>query len=1022
MTSTNQQMIDRRAARLLEERLLPAVHRRRAAVAIAGWEVPDEPVGFQFAREQSFQPMALGQWWGRPWGTTWLHLTGELPTDWVAADGEPELRIDLGFRPMRPGFQAEGLVYRADGELIKAIEPLNTHVRLDLAPGDPIDLYVEAASNPDLADTMYTFIPTRLGRKQTAGHDPLYQLRTLEIAGRDRQVWELIQDVRTVRGLARVVPADSSRSAALHRALDAAVDAIDPADVTGSATAARAELAGVLNQPATASAHRVVAVGHAHIDSAWLWPVRETVRKCARTFTNVLDLMDEDPEFSFACSSAQQFAWIQRHYPALFQRILARVREGRFVPVGGMWVESDTNLPGGEALARQFVLGGDYFERELGVTAREVWLPDSFGYSAALPQLARLAGAEYFLTQKLSWNETNKMPHHLFEWEGIDGSTLITHFTPADNYNCELTPEELAYLAGNYADSARHDRSLVLFGYGDGGGGPTREMLAAGHRAADLEGVARVEFGTPLGYFDAIPAGPGELPRWTGELYLEFHRGTYTSQARTKRGNRRCEALLHDAELWAATAAVRTGAPYPYQLLREAWETVLLQQFHDILPGSSIGWVHDQAVANYAVVERSLNATIEASLASLSDPAGAELVFNSSPFPIAGVPGYGAGVPVGQPTTLPELTPTPEPVAGSPVVTVLESPEGWTIDNGRLLLRLDRDGLIASLRDATGREVIPAGQRAGLLQLFRDTPAQWDAWDIDVDYRKHATDLTGVEELALVTATPERVEIAVRRAFAASRVTQTYLVEAGRPVVDLVTEVDWHERQTMLKLAVPIDVHTTSAASEIQFGHLVRPTHTNTSWDTARFETVAHRWVHLADRWFGVGLANDASYGHDITRHPREGGGTYSLVRQSLLRAPLFPDPEADQGSHRFRSSIVIGPVEAAIEQGYRLDRPLRPARGRGLAPLVTSSDPAVVIETVKLAEDRSGDLVVRLYESLGGVATATLTVDFGHAGVVETDLRERPLGDGLAPSGAREASLEFRPFQVRTLRWSRTG
>ena len=991
------QLAELRVDRFVRERLTPALERASAPVAVEMWEVPDEPVPFAQAVQGPFQPFAVGRPWGRPWGTVWFRVTGTIPAEWEADPAEVELVVDLGFTASQVGFQAEGLVWASDGTIVKALEPLNTYVRLQAAPGESFELFVEAASNPDVGSD-WSFRPTPFGRRSTAPTASIYTLRRIEVVRRDTEVWELVQDIFTVRGLAVELPETSPRRAALFAALEDAVVAVDPFAVGATASQGRAALAGVLASPAAATAHRVFAVGHAHIDSAWLWPVRETIRKCARTFSNVLDLMDQDPDFVFACSSAQQFAWMQRFYPELFERIRVRVAEGRFIPVGGMWVESDTNLPGSEALARQFVEGKRFFLEELGHEPREVWLPDSFGYSGALPQIARAAGMDHFLTQKISWNEVNRFPHHTFEWEGIDGTRIFTHFPPVDTYNAVLSGEELARAERNFADKGRANTSLVPFGFGDGGGGPTREMVAAAARTADLEGSPTVRVASPAAFFAAARAEFDPAPVWAGELYLEFHRGTYTSQARTKQGNRRSEALLHEAELWAATASVRAGVEYPAEELREAWQTVLLQQFHDILPGSSIGWVHDQAVENYAEVARSLEGVIAQSLAALAAP-GQEpgAVANASPFVVDGVAPGGTGV----------------PTRGTDV-RVERVGDTIRLVNGRIAVTVDADGLIPSIVDtATGRQAVPAGARANLLQLFRDTPTQWDAWDVDVEYRLSGENLTAVESLDVVTASPERATLRLVRRFGDSTLTQTLTLAAGSSALDIETQVDWHERQRMLKLGFPVDVHTTSARSEIQFGHIDRPTHTNTSWDVARFETSAHRWVHVGEPGFGVGIANDATYGHDITRHEREGGGTYSLVRQTLLRAPLFPDPEADQGTHTLRSSIVIGDVDAAIETGYRLNLPLRPADAGVVEPLVASSSPAVVVETVKLAEDGSGDVVARLYEAHGSRAETTLAVGFPHERIERTDLLERATGHG-------EAALTLRPFELVTLRFVR--
>ena len=999
------QLTEMRIDRFVRERLNPVVYRATAPMSISAWEVPDEPVSFAEAVQQTFLPFAVGNAWGRPWGTVWFHVTGTVPSEWTADAGEIELLVDLGFTGPRPGFQAEGLVYAPDGRIIKAVEPMNTYVSLGVGPGGAIDLYIEAAANPDVGMTSNEFAPTPLGRKSTAGTDLLYTLRRVDVAARDVPVWELVQDIWTLKGLALELSHDLPRRAEIIHALDRVVDVVDPSDVHGTAPAGRSVLEPVLAQLASASAHRVFAVGHAHIDSAWLWPVRETIRKCARTFSNVLALMDEDPDFVFACSSAQQYAWTKQYYPALFERIRERVAEGRFVPVGGMWVESDTNMPGGEALARQFVEGKQFFIEEFGYEPLDVWLPDSFGYTAALPQIVAASGSTYFLTQKICWNETNLFPHHTFLWEGIDGTRVFTHFPPVDTYNSDLSGADLARAQRNYADKGQANTSLVPFGFGDGGGGPTREMMAAARRTRSLEGSPTVQVTSPTAFFAEAQREYHDPAVWAGELYLEFHRGTYTSQARTKRGNRRSERLLHEAELWATTAAIRTGSAYPYDALREAWRTVLLQQFHDILPGSSIGWVHDQAEENYARVEGALEGLIGESLGDLAGEGEESTSFNASPYPVDGVPAFGAA--------------SIEPATG---VTVSRNKAAITIDNGLVRIQVNPEGLIQSLIDAaTGRDVIPAGMHSNLLQIFRDTPAQHDAWDIDKDYQRSGENLVAVDALEVAEDTGQRVTVSIRRSFGQSTVKQLVILSAQSRFVEIITEVDWHESQKLLKLAFPVDLHASRAASEIQFGHIYRPTHTNTSWDTARFETPAHRWVHVSDASFGVGIANDSTYGHDITRSARDGGGTYTTVRQSLLRAPLFPDPEADQGIHVLRSSIVVGGIADAVVEGYRLNIPLRHIPGGVVEPIVASNNPAIVVETVKLAEDRSGDVVMRLYEAHGTRSSATLTVSFDHTDVVETDLLERRLpARAVGAVDEKGVRVTLDPFQLVTLRFAR--
>ncbi|WP_022900818.1 glycoside hydrolase family 38 C-terminal domain-containing protein [Humibacter albus] len=1038
-----------RIHRFLSERIAPAVYRQRVPLSLRAWEAPGEPVPFDGAIAETFSPFAVGSPWGKPWGTTWFHATGEVPDAWPSASTDPasveadlavELVVDLGFTPAQPGFQAEALVYAPNGTVVKAIEPLNATVRLHalrsagaVGPTGAVDFYLEAASNPDVGFP-WDWQPTPMGDVTTAGTASLYVLRALELGLRDVAVWELEQDVIALLGLHAQLPPASTRAAQILRALERMCDVMDPHDVAGTAHAGRDAVAGVLAVHAASGAHRVTAVGHAHIDSAWLWPVRETIRKCARTFSNVLALMDERDDFVFACSSAQQYAWMKQFYPELFERIRARVAEGRFVPVGGMWVESDTNMVGGEAMVRQFVTGQGFFRREFGQRAVTGWLPDSFGYTGALPQLMAGAGIEQFVTQKISWNDTDRFPHHTFWWEGIDGTRMFTHFPPMDTYNSVLSQEELARTDRQYAEKGEANSSLALFGHGDGGGGPTREMLASADRAASLDGAPTVTLGTPESFFEQAKAEYEHPPVWSGELYLELHRGTYTSQARTKQGNRRSEHLLREAELWAATAAVRTGAEYPYEELDAAWQTVLLQQFHDILPGSAIAWVYRDAERNYREVAQKVSALIERSLTALGGvlleraervegqqhaegvegqqhearTASCDYFLNASPVPVRGVPALGAGV----------------PAAGSEA-SIHRDGTTVMLQNARARFVLDARGRLVSAVDlATGREAIAPGESAGL-QIFRDTPTKWDAWDIDEHYRRHEEDL---DQDVTLEVDEQGGTVRTRRIVGDSVIEQEFSLAPDTPTLEVTTRADWHERQRMLKFAFPLDVRAERAASEVQFGHVFRATHENTSWDFARFETAAHRWVHVGEPGFGVAVANDSTYGHDISRRTRRGGGTSTLVRQSLLRAPLFPDPDADQGEHVLRSSLTVGAqIPDAVAAGYALNLPLR-AIAAPIAPLVSvvgagaDGDTGVLVESVKLAEDRSGDVIVRLYESLGRRTNATVRFGFETASVVQTDLLEDELAepDGVEASDAAEVRLSVRPFQVVTLRVAR--
>ncbi|MGI5469252.1 alpha-mannosidase [Streptomyces sp. CA-132043] len=1004
-------IVEHRLRRVLDERVRPALYSASVPLEVGRWDAPGEPVPVAEGLAAPYAPAAAGDAWGPAWGTSWLRLTGRVPEEW--AGRAVEAVLDLGFDLNMPGFQSEGLVYRANGEAVKALNPRNAWVRIGdrVAGGEEVELYVEAAANPVLNVQR----PTYEGDRLTSGDAPLYRLNRLDLAVFEPAVWELIQDLEVLAGLMEQLPEDDARRHEILRSLERALDTLDTDDVPGTAGRARAELAAALAAPARASAHRLSAVGHAHIDSAWLWPLRETVRKVARTCANMTALMDDHPDFVFAMSQAQQLAWIKEHRPEVFARVKEKIASGQFVPVGGMWVESDTNMVGGEAMARQFLYGKRFFLEEFGIETEEVWLPDSFGYTAAMPQLVKLAGARWFLTQKISWSQTNAFPHHTFWWEGIDGTRVFTHFPPVDTYNSELSGQELAHAARNYREKGRGTRSLVPFGHGDGGGGATREMLARAERCRDLEGSPRVVVERPAAFFEkAHEEYADAAPVWVGELYLELHRGTYTSQAKTKQGNRFSESLLREAELWAATAAVRVpGYAYPYDALERLWKTVLLHQFHDILPGSSIAWVHREARETYARVHAELRDVVDAAQRALAGSGDEEIVFNAAPHARRGVPAGGAA----RAATAHEARVTAEERPGG----------GWILANGLLRAEIDGSGLLVSAYDLRARrEALAPGRPANLLQLHPDLPNFWDAWDLDAFYRHRVTDLTDAEELRLAADGPDAATVEVRRAFGKSTVTQTLTLRAGAAVLDLSADVDWHEREKILKAAFPLDVKADRSAAETQFGHVHRPTHTNTSWEAAKFEICAHRWIQVEEPGWGAALVNDSTYGHDVTRDVRRDGGQTTTVRLSLLRAPRYPDPETDQGRHRLRYALAPGAGTLdAVREGHRINLPERAVRGaRPVEPLVGVDNDAVVVEAVKLAEDRGGDLVVRLYEAAGGRAGAMLTAGFPVTAAYATDLLERPLADTppyTVTDGGRVA-LALRPFQILTLRLSRNG
>ncbi|MFD9276318.1 alpha-mannosidase [Streptomyces mirabilis] len=1002
--------IEERVARVHDQRIKPAIYAASVPFEVEAWQAPGEPVPFEEAAAAPYKPFAMDTPWGPPWGTTWFRMRGSVPADWTGK--RVEAVFDLGFVGDWPGNQAEALVHLPDGVPLKAVNPQNQYVPIahPATGGEEIHYLVEAASNPDILANDFAG-PTPLGDRLTAGDKPLYTFKRADIAVLDENVWHLDLDVQVLRELMLELGELDPRRHEIMIALDQAMDALDLDDISGTAAAARAVLAPTLAKPAHASAHTLSAAGHAHIDSAWLWPIRETKRKTSRTFSNVTALAEEYEELVFACSQAQQYEWVRDNYPHVWERIKKAVADGNWAPVGGMWVEADGNLPGGEALARQLIHGKRFFIEHFGIETKGVWLPDSFGYNAAYPQLAKLAGNDWFLTQKLSWNQTNKLPHHSFWWEGLDGTRIFTHFPPVDTYNVEFSGKEVAHAVRNYQDKGRGTTSLAPFGHGDGGGGPTREMMERARRLASLEGSAKVRVEHPDAFFAAAREEiPGDQV-WSGELYLELHRATYTSQARTKQGNRRSEHRMREAELWATTAAVNApGYSYPYEKLDRLWKTVLLHQFHDILPGSSIAWVHREAEAEYARVAKEVEAITAEAVAALGT--GETRVFNTSPVDRAEVVRTSVGIPM-----YAEV-----PAGGSALLDAAEPPrpvtvEGRVLDNGLVRVELAEDGTLASVRDLTAdREVL--ADKGNLLRLHSDLPNYWDAWDIDKHYKNRYTDLLDAESVTVVEDGPLLGALKVERAFGkGSRIVQTITVRAGSRRIDVETEIDWHEAEKILKAAFPVDIRAPHSSAEIQFGHVQRPTHTNTSWESARFEVYGHRWVHIAEPGYGVAVINDSTYGHDVSRTVREDGGTTTTVRLSLVRAPRVPDPEADQGKHRFTYALLPGAsIEDAIAEGYALNLPLRVADSAGPAePVVSVDGEGVTIEAVKLADDASGDVVVRLYESRGGRGTGTLRTGFPLAGAQVTDLLERPLT--TADTDGNTVAVALRPFEVRTLR-----
>ena len=891
--------------------------------------VRGEPIAYADAIRGKLAPFELGEAWGPPWSTTWFHVRGRVPMSWA---GQRVIALfDLGFDGPT-GFTCEALAWK-DGQPWRGVDPNHRWLPID---GAEVDFYLEAAANPRAAEAGPDPAPSMLALRTSP--EPAFVLRQAELAVRESP-GQGESDVR-----------------------------LDPL-------------------------HHITAVGHAHIDTAWEWPIREAKRKVARSWSTQLALMDAYPDYVFAASQPAQYAWMKESYPDIYRRIKEKFAAGQWEPVGAMWVEADCNLPSGESLVRQLLQGKRFFMREFGYETKILWLPDVFGYPGNLPQLISAAGCEFFLTQKLSWNDTNKPEHHTFIWEGIDGTRIFTHFPPADTYNGSFRPEEVERSIRNFKDGRSSSRSLYLFGWGDGGGGPQPEMIESAHRLG-------VEIGRAGDFFEAASAEANGLATSVGELYFELHRGTYTSQSRTKRLNREAQQALREAEMWSVAA----GDAYPSTELSALWQTLLLNQFHDILPGSSIDWVYEEAERDLG---RVVNEAEQLKLAAQRAVAGTGddvAFFNSTSHPRRAL--------------VPSLT---------GYVRVVAPPCGWAIqttnpyephvtvsdgamENEFLKVEWDERGLLTSIWDKqVGREVLRGP--GNVLELHDDNPRRWDAWDLDFEHRAMLVEIkdrpsTGVRSDLCGTAV-------FNRKFGASTLMQTMSLDAGSRVLRFKTEVDWRERHKILKVAFPVAVTAEEATYEIQFGHIRRPTHMDTPQARAMFEVCAQRWADIGEVDYGVALLNDSKHGYDIH---------HSVMRLSLLRAPTHPDPNADQGHHEFTYALMPHPGdfrEAGVREAAEdLNSPLRLVRSN-LAPgtsrsLIELDTQQVAVEAIKRAED-SDATIVRLYESWGDRCRTRLRTTLPASRAFLCDLLERDREEVAVRDGVIE--LELAPFKILTLK-----
>jgi alpha-mannosidase len=785
--------------------------------------------------------------------------------------------------------------------------------------------------------------------------------------------------------------------------------------------------------------------GHAHIDLAWLWPLEETRRKAQRTFHSVVGLLAEYPELHFNQSSAQIYSWVEQEDDALFEKIRGLVREGRWDVVGGMWVEPDGNLPAGESWVRQLLFGQRYFQSKFEQRPKVAWLPDSFGFNGNLPQLLLSAGLPYFFTHKLTWNERNPFPYDLYWWEGIDGSRVLAHsFTnPKNGYNAEVTAFDVGETWRRFRGKKEHDGTLLAFGHGDGGGGPTREMLERSRRFRAFPGLPNLQMGPVAEFYEKIPTE--SLPIWVGEKYLEYHRATFTTQGRIKLLHRQLEHGLVEGETAATLAALGRRKPYPIEAFRRLWQILLLNEFHDILPGSSIHTVYEIAHRQLAEALQACSDLREAALDSgqadqepnrlailegliwnlqLDDrPLVAEIAAEiDGPLRVitvadqevatqrlengrlliwaeqAMVPGLGA---------LPIRSVPGEPGA---VQSALQTHPSQ-LETETLRLRVNADGTMGSLFDKEwGREIL-AG-RGNQLWLFTDIPRQFDAWDIDASYDDEGIELCCDAPPQCIENGPLRGAIRVRRQHEQIDIIQDYRLTRGSRLLEIHTRVRWHGRRQFLRALFPLEIRTHETWAETAFGAVARPNHRNTPWDQARFEMPMHRWADISEPNYGVSLLNIGKYGYNVIGN---------VLGISLLRSPIYPDPYADEGYHEFVYAIYPHPGtwrHSTVQAARRLHSPLRFAVGRdatGQPSLLRLHGDPIELAALKKAED-SEDILLRLYEPHGSRANVTIETAFNLRNAALVNILESD-DEPLAVEDGRRIKLAFRPFQMISLK-----
>jgi alpha-mannosidase len=999
-------------------------YRELGKIELSGF-ITKEQYTVEEASHHPFIPMPVGVKWGAKWEYAWFQGEIVLPPEaeecWIAA------RINTG---------AESAIY-VNGRNAGAADAEHHEIILTRrgSPGASYRIMVEsyAGHGPRVCDA-----PPGAPEAVTVPEPPPAQA---EVGASTFGIWnedcyQLWIDINTLFELRNVIDADSLRVAEIDRSLKEMTLTVDFElpyfEMLETVKACRAKLRPLLECVNGSTAPTLFAIGHSHLDLAWLWPLTETERKFTRTLGTQLALMDEYPEYRYLQSQPYLYDRMKKNYPQLYERIKAKVQQGQMIPDGGMWVEADTNLSGGESLIRQFIHGKKFFQDEFGVDNELLWLPDVFGYSGSLPQIMKGCGIHYFATSKIFWayGGAEPFPYNTFYWEGIDGSRVLVHL--CNDYNSHT---DAAALHQRWKERVQKDgiySRLLPFGYGDGGGGATRDHLEYLRRAQNLEGLPKTKIAAPVEFFKDLEQNGAPDVTYVGELYFAAHRGTYTSQARTKRGNRRSELNLREAELWQAAATALKKQVYPQKLLEQAWKSVLLNQFHDIIPGSSIHRVYEEAEAAYAQVIDSAQSMIrEGMRAFVRDDEAALTVFNSLTWArqelVALPEGY-----AGLANAAGERVPT-QTVAGTTLAEVSAPACGWSgyrllkqmddqvipdsvqagedfLENELLRVQFNALGEITGIRDQqTGRELTRG--ICNRFMMYKDITNCYDAWDIDSMYEQLPVVLDEPAKIEVAAVGPLVAQLVITRKLHHSLMTQIVSLRRGSRRVEFQTRIDWQERHKLLKVNFPVNITATEALNEIQFGYIKRPTHKSKWGDANKFEVCNHKWTALTEAKQGAAILNDCKYGINVS------GNSINLT---LLKSALAPDMYADRGIQEFTYAFYAWEGTFAesnvVREAYELNIPVQVMSGYAEQMTLFALDaPEIIIETVKMAEDGSEDLIVRLYESKQTSGSCTLQTAFPLNSVYQTDMLERK--ETKLNVGDCGIKLEFKPFEIKTIR-----